>query len=107
MASHGQSFGVEPGPIVQLPAPCIGHPLKTGTCTAEGTITLVGVVEAPDGSPTPVLCSVCPRHARAARHWLEQLGHGDEVQVWATRTLFEHNAILEDADLNWHHVVSA
>ena len=82
-----------------LPAPCIGHPLGKGigSCPNEGSIALLGLVEAPGGHPQVAIVTACPEHARGARMMLESKGLGDEVETWSTRTLAE----------NWGKVIEA
>lgn len=96
MAANGRALGVQPRPGIELPAPCIGHVLGkgVGSCSREGTITLLGIIEADDGGPMPVIVTVCPSHVRGARLYLEKLGRGDDIATFATSTFAENFEIV-------------
>lgn len=105
MASHGRNgLGASERLLVELPAPCIGHPLRGNvTCPREGTLTLWGVIEKADGSPLPVLVTACDRHVGPVQHYLETLGP-DPIERWATSTFFEHAQSFRDSGLDWHRL---
>jgi hypothetical protein len=96
-------------PIVVLPATCIGHPMaaKRISCPNEGTVTLTTVIAAEDGSPQPVIVTVCPSHVRPARHWLEGLGVGDPIDTWSTRSFAEIIGTIEESGISWSVLKSA
>lgn len=98
----GDGLGVPERLLVTLPAPCLGHPLLGHVpCPSEGTVTLWGIIEHDDGSPMPVLVTVCPKHASPVQHWLKTLGRGDPIERWATSTFFEHEEQARASGLDW------
>lgn len=101
----GDGLGLPERLQVELPAPCIGHPLLGNVpCPAEGSLTLWGVVEDDEGAPMPVLVTVCPKHASPVQHWLETLGNRDPIERWSTATFFENDDIVIASGLDWHRL---
>lgn len=109
-------MGDDGGFVVGLPelvldgsARCVGHPLRNdfGSCPNHGSVTLMAVLVRDDGGPMPVLVTVCPKHVRPVRHWLEAQGIGDPVETWATVTLGENLGIVQESGLDWHVLRSA
>lgn len=106
MDAHGSAFGLANNYGVELPAICVGHPLRDDftSCPNEGSVLLTTLIVGEDGGPRPVLLTVCPQHVRPAVHWLESQGIGDQIDRWATRTFFEHAEIVERSGVQFERL---
>lgn len=89
---------------------CVGDPsawqpeLEIGSlCPAEGTVSLLQLRPiAPDGHPSLVWLTVCPRHQRKVRTWMRESWSADEVDTFGTRFLVdrqEHVDVPEDVPI--------
>lgn len=76
--------------------PCVGDP-EAGpmfSCGAEGSLSLLGIVEAgrvadfdDPAAPLVVHMTACRSHVRVVRRWLEARGRGDAVDTYSTEVL--------------------
>lgn len=86
---------------------CVGDPAswrpgaRIGSlCPAEGTISLLQLRPlGPDGQPSLVWLTACPRHQRQVRVWMRESWTADEVDTFGTSFLVERQdqvAVGED-----------